>query len=226
MDYQFREAITTIVTELQDGTLSIVKSPNHMTRLRVEEAPENGMRVFAHNGILYIKALIPKPAELQLYLPESVHELKLKANTADFILTELEMERISVTTSGDCSMHNVVATKECMMQVEGGDISLQECKLSSINVQLFNGSLETHSTALYGNNVIFTQDSDIGGHLRGALVDYVVSAGSGIDPDRVIVNDHPLTEFPDRKNTSEAAWLLIAGRNSGEIRFTMTRNER
>ena len=211
MDYQFREIVAHVVTDLHDGTVTIVKNTNHMTPVSVEDAPENGMRVFAHNGTLFIKALTSKPADIHVYIPESVKTLKLESAKSDFILTELELDAVSCSTTGDCSMHGITVNKQCDLNCEQGDISLQECSLRSLNIQLIGGSLETWHTALSGNNMIFVQKSTMNCNLKGALVDYVISAGSGISPDDLIVNDHPLSEFPDRKNTHEAAWVLIAG---------------
>ena len=216
MDYQFREVITTVVTELHDGTLSISKNTNHMTRITVEDAPDNSMRLFAHNSTLFVKSLTNHPADIQLYVPETVKVLRIQGKHSDIMMTELDLENITISTTGDCSLHGVKAWKQTDICCEGGDIALQECELSSMNIQLVNGSLEIWGTRLHGNNMVYASQSSIGGRLRGALVDYVISAGSGISPDDVTVNGHLLSEFPDRKNTQEAAWLLLAGKLNGE----------
>ncbi|MBQ8688664.1 MAG: DUF4097 family beta strand repeat protein [Ruminococcus sp.] len=216
MDYQFRDIITTVVAELHDGALSVVRNTNHMVRVTVEDAPENGMRLFVHNSTLFVKSLTNHPTDIQMYVPETVKIVHIESKNSDVMLTELDLDQLHIGTAGDCSIHAVKAAKQTDICCEGGDIALQECDLRSMSIQLTNGSLEIWGTKLSGNNMIFATNSILGGRLRGALVDYVISAGSGINPDDVMVNGHLLSEFPERRNTQEAAWLLLAGQLNGE----------
>jgi hypothetical protein len=221
MDQQFREIITGIVTELHDGTLSIVKNTNHMTRVTIEDAPENGMRIFAHNGLLYIKSLTVKPVDVQVYIPDSVQQLHLEAQRSDIMLHAVALDKVSCKTMGDCSLHGVTIRRQCALLCEGSDISLQESLLRGVNIQLTKGTLETYGTTLTGNNMIFSDYSTIGGNLKGTLADYVVSAGSGITPEQIIVNERSLAEFPESVQRGDVAWLLIAGRLRDPVHFTI-----
>ncbi len=221
MDYQFRDTIYTVVVELYDGTMSIVKNTNHMARISIDDMPDNAMRLFTHNGTLYIKSLTAKPAEAMLYIPDTVKEIKLKSRRADFILTELDVDIVDCVTMGDCSMHAVNIAKQCDLRSEGGDVSLQESTLRNMNVQLIGGTLETWNTILGGNNMFFTHNSNISFNLMGSEEDYVISAGSGIAPEKLIINNVPLSER-SKNESQNAGWILMAGNQPEPISFTIT----
>lgn len=211
MDYQIREGVVCIKAELRKGKMSIRRGENHVIRLRTSDENENSMRVFAHNNTMFIKQISANEIDFQLEVPDSVKILELKSESTGFELSNMELDNVKITAAGDLILENVTIKKSCQLITDNSEINLAACDISSMNIQLFNGKLNFGNTVLHGNSTAYVVNSTVGGLLKGALVDYVLSAGSGISPRSVIVNDHMLSEFPNRKNVQDCAWLLLAG---------------
>lgn len=212
MDYQIRENVECIRADLRNGALTVIRNTNHMVRLHVEGVSENSMRVFAYNNILYIKCLSDHPAQIELYVPEKVERLHLKAENTNFTITDIEIDCIEITSSGNCFVDSATIRKQCTFNLDSGKLSLRSSDISSMNIQVFKGEIDFQGTQLHGNNIAYLINSAVNGVLKGALVDYVISAGGEVSPDNVIVNDHLLSEFPNRKNVQNCAWLLLTGK--------------
>ncbi len=221
MDYVIREGVGCIRTELKYGTITITRNSHHMVRLRADELTENCMRVFAYNNVLHIKCISPYPANMELLVPDSVKMLDLNSESCNLVLEDIELDTLTASSGGELDLTNVTIKKSCKLSVDNADIILKACDLMSMNLELYDGTLDFQNTVLHGNNTAFMKNAMVRGKLKGALVDYVVSAGYGISPDNVIVNDHLLSEFPNRKNVQNCAWLLLAGSMKNTARLTI-----
>ena len=221
MDYQIKEGVNCIRTELKAGEMKIMRNKNHVVRLSSNDISENSMRVFTYNNILYIKCLTPEPIRLELHIPESVRSLYLNSEGCSFSAENIEFDNIITCCRGTLEFTKVKINKSCRLSVDEADIRLKACEIRSMNIEITDGIVDFQNTLLRGNNTAFLHNATIGGLLQGALVDYVVSAGAGVSPDNIIVNDHLLTEFPSRKNTQNCAWLLIAGSLKNTVRLTI-----
>lgn len=221
MDYQIKEGVSEIRTELKSGILTIVRSSNHLVRIRSEDINENCMRVFAYNNVLHVKCLSSVPVRIELQIPESVRVLNINSEGSASVAENLEVDRIVTDCRGEIEFTNVTIKKSCKLSVEYADIILRACDIKSMNIELMDGNLDFQNTVLHGNNTAFLRRARVNGKLQGALVDYVVSAGPGVDADNVIVNEHLLSEFPNRKNTQNCAWLMLAGSLKNTARLTI-----
>lgn len=224
MDYQFRDVITTIMTDLYGGDVTFVKSTNHMTRVLVDEGPENGMRVFSQNGILLIKALIPKAVRITVYIPDSVNILKLNAATADFTLHGVMLTSVTCVTNGDFSMKGGRVNGLLELRLDDGHVVLDEGTIRGMNIQMGCGFVEGRKLLLLGNNVIYTDNGRMKLSLNGYTVNYVISAGSGVnDEEDVIINSKPLSAYAGSMHNHDAAWLLLAGKLAEPAEFSIVK---
>ncbi|MBQ8515121.1 MAG: DUF4097 family beta strand repeat protein [Ruminococcus sp.] len=224
MDYQFRDVITTIMTELYAGDVTFVKSTNHMTRVLVDDGPENGMRIFSQNGILLIKALIPKAVRITIYIPDSVNILKLNASTADFSLQNVMLTSVTCVTNGDFSMKGGRVNGLLELRLDDGHVILDDGTIRGMNIQMGCGYVEGRRLLLMGNNMIYTDNGRMKFTLNGYTVNYVVSAGSGVNAEEdVIINSKPLSAYEGSMHNHDAAWLLLAGTLAEPAEFTITK---
>lgn len=223
MEYLVRENVSGIKLEVKCGNVSIMQGEGYTVKINVPDTAVNGIRIFSHSSTLFIKYILPIPIEVQLCVPKTIHNINITSGSCKVTFEDIELDNVIADSCSNIIMKNVVIVKSCQLNTEDSYIRLIDSDISSMNIQLIGGSLDFCNTVLHGNNTAYIVNSSVGGSLKGALVDYVISAGSGIDPDNVIVNDHFLSEFPNRKNVQNCAWLLLAGSLSATSRIKISK---
>ncbi len=224
MEYQIRENIRSVEADILRGSVTLVRGTTESTtRISIEGLCEDDMRVYPINGKLFIRSITPEPVHMTIYGIASIKELNVKGYETDVNIEKYELDRMRADVNGDITLKEVTVKKQCDISTNGGKIYLESSELTSMNAQVSEGVFDIQKSILHGNNILYTYNSPTGGLIRGALVDYMVTSGSGISSDQVIVNDHYLTDFPIRKNTQNVAWLLVAGETEENIVFYIKR---
>lgn len=224
MEYQIRDIVRSIEIEAVRGTVTFVRgNTESTTRISIDGFTEDDMRVYPINGKLYIRIITPEPVNMTIYGIANVREFSIKGYETDLMIEKYEFDRLKADVNGNITLKEVTVKKQCDISTNGGKIYLESSELTSMNAQVSEGEFDIQKSILHGNNILYTYNSPTGGLIRGALVDYMVTSGSGISSDQVIVNDHYLTDFPVRKNTQNVAWLLVAGETEKNIVFYIKR---
>lgn len=211
MDYHIREGVNEIKFELKNANVEVYKNDGKGLHITAPNGSENSIRTIPHNGILHVKFISETNAKIKISLPGTIKNIVIIKESGVLKLENIHLDSLSVTSEDSIELTGVTAQKSCRLSTENSAIKMKDCDISSMSMQLSGGEFYTEATVLHGNSTAYVTDSIIHGTFKGALSDYVISAGSGILADDVIVNDHRLTEFPDRKNVQNCAWLLIAG---------------
>lgn len=211
MDYQIREGVKGVRLELRGASVKIGRSGSRALRINVSGGNDSSIRAIPHDGKINIKYISDTGADIRISLPENLREIEIIKESGSLRAEKLELDSLSVNSGGDIELSEVTVSRSCNLSTDGSSIRLISCDISSMSVQISGGELETDGTVLHGNNTAYVMGSTVRGTLRGALAEYVISAGSGVSADEVIVNEHRLSEFPDRRNVQNCAWLLIAG---------------
>lgn len=224
MEYQIRDAVRSVEIELVNGTVTFVQgNTESTTRVSAEGVSEDDMRVYPVNGKLHIRSITSQHINLTIYGIADIKELSVKGYGTSLMVEKYEFDRLKADVNGDITLKEVTVNKQCDISTNGGKIYLESSELTSMNAQVSRGVFDIQKSILHGNNILYTYKSPTGGLMRGALVDYMVTSGSGISSDQIIVNDHYLTDFPVRKNTQNVAWLLVAGETKENIVFYIKR---
>ncbi|MGN0631712.1 MAG: DUF4097 family beta strand repeat-containing protein [Ruminococcus sp.] len=211
MDYQIHDGLSKLKLEMRNVSAELQKSSSRSLRLAVPKAKENSIRVIPHNGALHIKYISDTTDIIKINVPDTIREIEIIKGNGSFMAMELNLDSLSISSRGDIELSDVTVYKRCGISTDESSVKLRNCDISSMSLQINGGALETENIVLHGNNTAYVTNCTVYGTFKGALAEYVISAGSGISTDEIIVNDHRLTEFPDRKNVQNCAWLLIAG---------------
>lgn len=225
MDYHIRDGINGIRFELRNASVEIHKNENRGLRISVPKGSENSIRAIPHNSTLYIKFISDEATDIKISLPDSIREMSVVTENGSVKVERIQLDSISIDSRGNTELIDVTARKRCSICTDNSVLKLTSCDISSMNLQMCNGEFLTDNSILHGNSMAYVTNSTISGTFRGVLPDYVINAGSGISTDDIIVNDHRLTEFPDRKNVQNCAWLLIAGslKETAKLRISKPR---
>lgn len=223
MEHKIRENISEIKVEVNCGKIYFMRSDDHRIKVVVPDIIDESVRILSHGNRLSVKYTSQRQAEIQIYLPEVFNNIKVISDSCKLSFENIEFNEADITSGGNIIMKDIIINKNCYVNAENSFVRMFMCSIRSMNAQLFNSNLEFIGTVLYGNNVVYIVNGNVEGTLKGALVDYVISAGSGVDPDNIIVNDHFLSEFPKRKNVQNCAWLLLAGSLSSTARIKIVK---
>lgn len=223
MERKIHENISDVRVEVHCGKIYFRRSEDHTVRIVAANMMDNNIRIHSHKNRLSVKCILQTPTEIQIYLPEVLNSIEVISDSCQLNFNDIELNYADITSGGDIIMKNIIINKSCNISAEHSLLNIIGCNIRSMNAQLFNSNLEFKLTVLYGNNVVYIVNGNVMGTLKGALIDYVISAGSGVDPSNVIVNDHFLLEFPERKNVQNCAWLLLAGSLNSTARIKIVK---
>lgn len=211
MDYQIHEGLCKLKLEMRNVSAELQKNSSRSLRIAVPKAKENSIRVIPHIGALHIKYISDTPDIIKINIPDTIREIEVIKGNGSLMASDLNLDSLSISSHGNIELCDVTVCKRCGISTDESSVKLKNCDISSMSLQINSGSLETENLVLHGNSTAYVTNSTVFGTFKGALAEYVISAGSGISTDEIVVNNHKLTEFPDRKNVQNCAWLLIAG---------------
>lgn len=211
MEQCIKDKVGAIKIETISAKTVILQNTDRTVKISTPDETAANLRVFIYNGVLTIKYYTTKNSDITIKIPSVIQDIRINSEKGSLMMESIETERFNLKSTSETVLNKVTVKSGCSINHENSKLKMAECDISSMNIQICSGSLMFSDTQLHGNSTAFFINGKIGGTLKGALIDYVISAGSGIDPEKVVVNDHRLSEFPNRKNVQNCAWLLLAG---------------
>ncbi len=219
MEYQAHEDVSTVRAELRNGSLKIISKDCPGPHVSISGVPEAFLRVFEYMGTLFVKCVADTYCTVEIIVPRRMREIAMTGERTSVTLENLNLKQLNLSTAESCYMDLVSVKKQCNLNIDRGRLTIRSCDICSLTVQAAQADVDFQGTTLHGYNLMYMQKSKCGGVLKGTLPQYLFVAGNGISPDAVTINEHFLSEFPERKNTQNCSWIYLAGSLKGISRF-------